>query len=179
MNSEAKALYLEVKKLHERVTPLVNSMIVDTIESGEAYQCMDTVYALREAVTLLDDLKRSMNKASKLVTNIAVRLAPDKNIRSSYCTAVCKAKAWPKYPSKRAVNEALHDTIFSDLGIPPYVGEMDIVRLHGPGFSEYCTKLLALGKPLPGNISLKQTTLEPVLHIRKKLEPDKELSKLA
>lgn len=184
MLASAQQLYREVRAAHERIYKAMQELhgLLPSLSTKEA---TDTIYALREMETLLDDSRKEV----KRVKNITEKLVCIKwtldgiggTISTDYCTGSPDNKICAKMPDANKPEErADYEALMSYLGIDPQLwdnGEVmtekgledtKVVNIHWPGFQDYCNRLIAAGYQLPPGIDKDKTYTLYSVSIRKK-----------
>ena len=153
MISEASIMYRLIKALNEQMVPLINLVeIKSAAEHQNVIQQIDTAFACRETIELLDTIKKKvadLQRRSEANASTIMTLIKEEPVKTIYCSAKKKPRIWYKFPYKRSGHEEEFDGLMTYFGIPKNVSENEIVRFHGPGFSDYCTKLAGECKELP------------------------------
>ena len=175
MLTEAKVLHDSVKDLYLELLPLLTRLEEKTQEdmiTTMGYQQVDTAYACRDTIALLDALKKKINKLYRISQTIASTMMTVDNkdkLTTQHATASKNPKLWFKITTKREKNPEEHDKLLEFCGVPKEIAEAEIVRLHPPNFMEMITTLIGRGDPVPVDMeNITATNLD--LRITKRKE---------
>lgn len=167
MNKETKQLYEEVQKAFNRVQVLLPEVDKQAASLGEL---IDAIYAFRECVKYLEDLRKDLNAKSdemQAAAHIWLMSQGRKSWATDHCSAKTKSHRTFSTPGVRYKNPEMYDQLMSDLGIPAEVVEKDLVRPHWPGLQNLVAEYDAAGKPLPSWFD-KEGTPKLEISVRKK-----------
>ena len=150
MLKESLMLYKVTSKMSEQLIPLVNLLEIRADEhSANVVEEIDLAFAARESLSTLEELTKRIRKLQTLCESLAAKQMIGDPIRTEFCTASPKPRIWYKIPYKRGGNEEEFDGIMKTLGVPSNVYENELVRFHGPGVADYCTKMIGECKEPP------------------------------
>lgn len=155
MYDSALRIYALCKELHEEVYKL-RAPLYDAIKiEGDLTEIADVVYATREALRFIDEVKKDVRKANEVAQRLGclkwTEAGDEEPIRSENCTGTPDVRMTAKIPSRTKDPEAF-EQLMRALKIPEELWVSDGVRIHWPGFVDYLTALLSDGKQLPAGI---------------------------
>lgn len=166
MNKESKELYEETKRYFTKRV-LAHQKLEQNTASLE--DCVDAVYAIRESVNYLEQVRKDLEKLSGIlqqVTCISLISRHKKSYKTDYCTATKKSSVSYGIPTKKKEPEKYVE-LMSSLGIPADVIRDELVRVHWPAFKEYCANLQEKGEQPPVGIDPSKGTAHFSLSIRR------------
>jgi len=178
MYDTAVKVYKLCKELHEEMFKL-RAPLFDLVKAeGDLQEIADVVYATREAMRHLEEVRKDVRKANDVAQKLGcVRWTEQDDaepIRTDNCIGSPKVRMTASVPSRRKDPEAFEELMRS-LNIPEALWVSDSVRLHWPGFVEYLTELLADGKQLPKGIDPESKYPVFTLEVRKVKDMDEVL----
>ena len=163
------------KELYKETLQFFNARILQLRElekgANTLDECVDTVYAIRESVEYLEELRKKLNSLSEdLQTAICLSLATrfKKSHATEYCTGTRKQTLVHNIPTKKRQPEKYQE-VMEHLGIPQEVIDRELVRIHWPSWKDFCQSLMEAGEPVPAGVDpSKATTIFSVTVRRKK-----------
>jgi hypothetical protein len=118
----------------------------------------DYTYTVRKISDMLVEMsKRTRNTyelAERLLCMLWAQVGDPEPIRTPYCTITPKIRMAAQIP-KKGTEE--YEKLMTALGITLELAQVDAVRPHWPGMTEYVTQRLTEGKPLPPGIDPHKT----------------------
>jgi|694.fasta_scaffold84573_2 hypothetical protein len=125
-----------------------------THESSTIENDADHEYCLSEALSLVENLKKLMNKErSRLVKNVCTKWQErgiPEPVRTEYLTSTPYITVMPKLPSPTSADTRLaYQEMLKSFGMNFDAVSFDLFRPYWPGFSTYVAELQSQGKPIP------------------------------
>jgi len=118
----------------------------------------DTVYALKETIKFIEDIRTQLRGLEELGIKIACALwlrdEKAEPIRTEYVTASPDVKTMVSIPKP---GQPGYLEFMAQFGITEAMANADVVRPHWPGMIEYVSQQLQAGKPLPVGTDLSKT----------------------
>ena len=172
MLNESKALFASIQDLYLELVPLLELLEKKTKEELETMggQQIDTAYACRESIAVLDVLKKRINKIysiAQAIASVHITMLDKDRMSTQHATASPNPRPWFKIPYKRDKDPKEYDRLMAFCGVPQEASERETIRLHAPGFMDWMAELLGSGAALPFDPS-SMTTVEHRLRITKK-----------
>jgi len=176
MYTSAKLLYTKTLRLHKELYQQLLDLKKDmkyATDSQNEKELADVAFALREATSLIEDIRKEFNKAAGVAKLSACLAWTDKQtleltmgpIRTSYVTAEPDVKMYAPFPTKR--DKDGWDALMLWFEIPPWVADRELVRPHYKSMVALCTELAKDGKPLPPGVDPANTKPQYDLKMRK------------
>jgi hypothetical protein len=133
----------------------------------------DYGYALKKVADMLDDTRKTANKASELAQQIQCHLQTSLGaigpVRTQHCTATPDVKFQTPIPKKETDPEAYY-AICELAGVSKDAADKEMVRPHWPGVTEMLTELAKAGKPFPAGINPEK--IKPVYKVTYRKKSD-------
>ena len=107
----------------------------------------------------LSGIESRLNKLESLAARLTCLKATEEEVvkvKGTYATASTELKMSANLPS-RSKNPEEYVALCEFLGIPSDLNELDLIRVHWPGFTELYTRLSKEGKPTPPGIDIAKT----------------------
>lgn len=148
------------QKLYKTVQDFYQSCVSQLMEIEKALddeidvaELADYAYALRESANSLEALEKALRKAQtiraeKKLAYLQITQAPTENIQTKYCTVCIDPTTAMRVPKLSELPE-VYFAMCADLGIREDLAQIELFRVHYPGFERYCTQLAAEGLPVP------------------------------
>lgn len=182
MHDDAKTLYADVKKAHERQYKRLIALRTEVHEMAKQVdldELADVAFALREIEKLTHDIEKEARLLREFTEKLAcaawVQIGEAETIKTEYCTATPSVKMMVSLPTRKNQPEQYQQLCLA-LGIPSELigDETDPgpVSVNWPGMVEYLTAKLQKGEPLPAGLDMKKTYNIYKLNIRKRKEID-------
>lgn len=127
----------------------------------------DLGFMMREISNFADGMRKDCDRLQTLAGNLlcarqAEESATIQSVATPYCTAIPKVEWYSSVPKKEKDPEKYY-AITDFLGIPREVADVEAVRVHWPGWSEFLTNYQSTGKPLPEG--LPQEDVKPIYKV--------------
>lgn len=157
MLKEAKVLHDSVKDTYVELVSLLEVLEKKTQEEMHTYgaQQVDTAYACRETMSILDNLRKRINRVytvAQTVASVTMTAMGQDKLSTLHATATPKPRLWFKLVTNRESDPKEHDRLQTFLGVPQDIAEKEVVRIHGPNFCDYMTELVGEGKEVPVDV---------------------------
>lgn len=178
MYDNAIRVYELCKELHEEIYKLRAPMFDAIKVEGDLSEVADFVYATREALRFIDEIKKDLRKANEVAQLLGcvkwTEAGNEEPIRTDNCIGSPKVRMTAKIPSRNKEPEAFEE-LMRALEIPEALWVSDSVRLHWPGFVDYLSELMSQGKQLPSGIDPASKYPVFTLEVRKVRDMDEVL----
>jgi hypothetical protein len=173
MLKEAKMLHDSVKEMYAEMLPLITLLEQKSATDHDSYgkEQVDTAYACRETINMLQDMEKKINKVTKaaaLVANYYMKAAEVTKITTDHCTATAKVKLWFKIPYKREKDPDFYDDLQRYAGVRQEMFHRELVRIHPPNLMDALTEDIGNGNPVPVDPAKVQDTSFELVCRRKK-----------
>ena len=170
MYDVALKVYKLCRDLHEEVFKL-RAPLFDLIKKeGDLGEIADVVYATKEALRFLDEVKKDIRKVNDIGQRFAcvrwTEAGDAEPIRTESCIGSPKVKMTATVPSRKKDPEAF-EALMKALNIPEELWVSDSLRIHWPGFVLYLSEMLSEGKQLPAGIDPNSKYPVFTLEVRK------------
>ena len=136
VNRKLEILKDQTKEI-ENLVPFVDSLRED-VAIGTMEQLADIAFVTSKAEEALKMLRSKLEEVSMMAQeNCAQQMFMEnlRLIRTDLVTATIRHKAWHKLVS--TIDKQAYAECLKSMGIPDYVADAGLVRLHGPAMAEY------------------------------------------
>ena len=133
--------------------------VCGNLKNKSKEELVDVGWAAKKASECFDDLRKELNKLESLAARLTCLKATEEEVvkvKGTYATASTELKMSANLPS-RSKNPEEYVALCEFLGIPSDLNELDLIRVHWPGFTELYTRLSKEGKPTPPGIDIAKT----------------------
>jgi len=169
-----KQEYLELFDKINGVTFEATQMIVrlehEVVAVANLKHLADMAYVVKESSDLAKGLRVELDKLGDHIAKIFFILYaadPDAaaRVRTEWCSALPDPKTHSSIP-KLDSDPVGYAACLRDFGVPEETIATGVMRISWDAYSDYCTKLVREGKPLPGNANPNKTYVEHRVSLR-------------
>ncbi len=167
MNEKTKKYYLETREYFNKQTTQLQALEADTVSVED---CVDAIYAIREAEELIDDVKKTYSSLSRKLqeaVHLILLSRHKKSFSTDFCTGTRKSKVIYGLPTKRKEPKKFA-SLMAKLGIPEDLVDKEVIRPHWPGLVEYFQELNTQGLPQPEEVDTTKQSATLEITIRRK-----------
>jgi hypothetical protein len=159
-------LVQSARKAHEELFKLLRTASQAAAGTRELGEYADAAYAFKEAVDLLDDIKKEIASKQNLLESLMAQIAVQQSLIGPISTGYVKVSIKPlisvNLPGYKSDREGF-DAVMQEMGVPEELWkglERPIARIDYPAAAEYVTNILNSGERLPDKLrSLKRNQM--------------------